>query len=235
MGLGQFATAFEESLINQDILAELTDADLKELGLPLGATGRPLEPAEPPAELADRIEEWRGQIVVLNLWASWCGPCVREIPALSTIQERYGERGVRVNQINPEWVLTEGERLVQERQGNPPDWHQKIPPEWAPSGRLILPEEIAAAVLAQPPAPPPTAADLFEQPLAAAGLDRVADRNVVLVRHRVLRRKGLQPLPSGLVTPDEPEAGHERLEGSVCRREAHLDEIDLLGSQLSNE
>lgn len=50
------------------------------------------------------IEEWRGQIVVLNLWASWCGPCVREIPALSTIGRRYGGRGVRVVGLNADEV-----------------------------------------------------------------------------------------------------------------------------------
>jgi NAD(P)-dependent dehydrogenase (short-subunit alcohol dehydrogenase family) len=44
-------------------------------------------------------------------------------------------------------VLTEGEKRVQERQGNPPDWYERVPKEWAPSGRLILPEEIAAAVV----------------------------------------------------------------------------------------
>ena len=72
--------------------------------------------------------------------------------ALMTLTRNLGdtlhrERGVRVNQINPEWVLTEGEKKVQARQGNPPDWHQKLPKEWAPSGRLILPEEIAAAAV----------------------------------------------------------------------------------------
>jgi NAD(P)-dependent dehydrogenase (short-subunit alcohol dehydrogenase family) len=72
--------------------------------------------------------------------------------ALMTMTRNLGdtlhrERGVRVNQINPEWVLTEGEKRVQERQGNPPDWYEKLPKELAPSGRLIRPEEIAAAAV----------------------------------------------------------------------------------------
>ncbi len=43
--LGQFVALFEENLINQEVLADLTDADLKELGLPLGARKRILKAA----------------------------------------------------------------------------------------------------------------------------------------------------------------------------------------------
>jgi NAD(P)-dependent dehydrogenase (short-subunit alcohol dehydrogenase family) len=72
--------------------------------------------------------------------------------ALMTLTRNLGdtlhrEYGVRVNQINPEWVLTEGEKRVQERQGNPKDWYQKVPKVLAPAGRLILPEEIASAAV----------------------------------------------------------------------------------------
>lgn len=72
--------------------------------------------------------------------------------ALMTLTRNLGdtlhrERGIRVNQINPDWVLTEGEKRVQERQGNPPDWYERVPAEFAPSGRLIRPEEIAAAAV----------------------------------------------------------------------------------------
>lgn len=72
--------------------------------------------------------------------------------ALMTLTRNLGdtlhrEYGVRVNQINPEWVLTEGEKRVQERQGNPKDWYEKVPRVLAPAGRLILPEEIASAAV----------------------------------------------------------------------------------------
>jgi thiol-disulfide isomerase/thioredoxin len=40
--------------------------------------------------------EWHGTIRVVNFWATWCPPCLREIPLLVEIQDEYLERDVRV-------------------------------------------------------------------------------------------------------------------------------------------
>ena len=42
-----------------------------------------------------RIDEWRGQVLVLNFWATWCPPCRREIPTFIELQDELGERGVQ--------------------------------------------------------------------------------------------------------------------------------------------
>lgn len=42
------------------------------------------------------LESYRGKIVVLNFWATWCEPCMEEMPMLVNAQKRYGERGVTV-------------------------------------------------------------------------------------------------------------------------------------------
>ena len=52
---------------------------------------------------------------------------------------------VRVNHLNVGWVLTAREYAHQIEHGMPPDWPQHVPEQFAPSGRLIRPEEIAAA------------------------------------------------------------------------------------------
>ena len=43
-----------------------------------------------------RLSEYRGKVVVLNFWATWCVPCRDEMPLLVRIQRRYQDRGVVV-------------------------------------------------------------------------------------------------------------------------------------------
>jgi cytochrome c biogenesis protein CcmG/thiol:disulfide interchange protein DsbE len=46
------------------------------------------------------LSDYRGQIVVLNLWASWCPPCRAEMPAIQSLYEQYREEGLTVLSIN---------------------------------------------------------------------------------------------------------------------------------------
>lgn len=40
------------------------------------------------------LDGYHGHRVLLNLWASWCGPCLREMPALNQAQANYAQQGV---------------------------------------------------------------------------------------------------------------------------------------------
>jgi NAD(P)-dependent dehydrogenase (short-subunit alcohol dehydrogenase family) len=59
----------------------------------------------------------------------------------------HRENGIRVNQINPGWVLTETERERKKQHGLEADWYKALPAVYAPAGRILLPEEIAAAAV----------------------------------------------------------------------------------------
>ncbi len=72
--------------------------------------------------------------------------------ALMTMTRNLGdtlfrEEGVRVNQINPGWVLTEAEEKRKREEGFPENWYADLPNVFAPAGRIIAPSEIAAGAV----------------------------------------------------------------------------------------
>jgi thiol-disulfide isomerase/thioredoxin len=47
-----------------------------------------------------RLSEQRGQVMLLNFWASWCEPCRTEMPAFENLSKRYESQGLQVMAIN---------------------------------------------------------------------------------------------------------------------------------------
>ena len=41
------------------------------------------------------IGSWRGKVLVINFWATWCSPCLEEIPHFVRLQRRFGDRGLQ--------------------------------------------------------------------------------------------------------------------------------------------
>jgi len=45
---------------------------------------------------AINLSAYRGKVVLLNFWATWCEPCIAEVPRFAEWQRRYGERGLQI-------------------------------------------------------------------------------------------------------------------------------------------
>lgn len=48
-----------------------------------------------PSGGTESLEQWRGRVLVVNFWATWCAPCREEIPVFIQMQKRLGARGLQ--------------------------------------------------------------------------------------------------------------------------------------------
>jgi peroxiredoxin len=70
----------------------------------LSETDEPMD--APQLELRDedgkvhRLESYRGRVLVVNFWASWCTPCVRELPSLNRLRKAFGDQPFEILGVN---------------------------------------------------------------------------------------------------------------------------------------
>jgi NAD(P)-dependent dehydrogenase (short-subunit alcohol dehydrogenase family) len=108
-------------------------------------------------EALPHLARTRGSVVNIGSVNAYCGeenllPYSISKGALMTLSRNLGDtlmrqHGVRVNQINPGWVLTANERKYKQAEGMPEDWPAHLPKLFAPSGRIFDPAEIAEATV----------------------------------------------------------------------------------------
>ncbi len=61
------------------------------------------------------LEDLRGQVIMINFWASWCGPCREEMPLLEQIHQRYEPLGFTLLGINVEENSSDAKTWLRDR------------------------------------------------------------------------------------------------------------------------
>ena len=106
--------------------------------------------------LLPALKQTQGCVLNIGSILAHCGQA--NLPAYSiskgglmtltrNLADSLGPDRVRVNQMNVGWTLTDNEYQTKLGDGLPPDWPEKLPLYAVPSGRLLLPEDIAEAAI----------------------------------------------------------------------------------------
>jgi thiol-disulfide isomerase/thioredoxin len=77
--------------------------------------------------IAQSLEQMKGKVVVLDLWATWCGPCRMEIPSFIKLQEKYKAQGLEIVGVSLDPITRGGNaelvrRFMQENNINYTIW-----------------------------------------------------------------------------------------------------------------
>lgn len=61
------------------------------------------------------LDAYRGQVVYLDFWASWCGPCAAALPAIDSLQKEFAKDGFQVVAVNVDQDVRDARRFLSKR------------------------------------------------------------------------------------------------------------------------
>ena len=116
-GFRRFAILIALTLVTCATLSAETSADpVEALGLRLFAPG--VEAPDFELEFLDgerrTLSSFRGDVVFLNFWATWCPPCREEMPSMQALHERLGESGLSILAVNLQEPKTSVQKFIDE-------------------------------------------------------------------------------------------------------------------------
>ena len=91
LGLAIASHSMKDELFPVFVGSKVPDFRAKELGSPRYKT----------------LADYKGQVVLLNIWATWCEPCRAEIPSLERLQQAYGPKGLKIVAVSIDDYVTE--------------------------------------------------------------------------------------------------------------------------------
>ncbi|MBC7834818.1 MAG: TlpA family protein disulfide reductase [Phycisphaerales bacterium] len=61
-----------------------------------------------------KLSDYKGKVVVLDFWATWCGPCVKAMPSVQRLHEKYKDKGVKVFGVNT-WEKGDAPKFMKDK------------------------------------------------------------------------------------------------------------------------
>lgn len=106
---------------------------------PVSGMASPATPVTMENEKSATLADFKGQVVLLNIWATWCTPCLKELPTLDKLEAKYAEKGLVVLPVSLDTMsFKDLRKYVGERKLDLPhlaqDAHGKFVGELGPNG-----------------------------------------------------------------------------------------------------
>ena len=93
-----------------------------------------------------RLSDFRGKVVVVNIWATWCGPCRREVPDYEKVRKEFAGRPVEFIGLTTENPRTAAEKVKKFARdfnfGFRLGWADRVTWEMLTNGRSVIPQTV---------------------------------------------------------------------------------------------
>ncbi len=66
------------------------------------------------------LSQFKGKVIILDFWATWCVPCKEEIPGFIELQKKYGDRGLQIVGVSVDDTMNQAKKYATEMKMNYP-------------------------------------------------------------------------------------------------------------------